>query len=203
MVQFDWSVGAISKALKDLDLHENTILIVSSDNGPVYDDGYEDGSTVRKSTKEADQGHDGSGPYRGGKYQIYEGGTRVPFIVRWPKMIKPSVSSALVSQIDLIASFAKLLNVKLNKNEAPDSRNTLDAFLGKDKEGLEFTLQEANRTLALREGDWKFIPGKNNAQLYDLSTDSGESKNLITQKPALAKKLRQKLNKLKSESGLR
>ena len=203
MVQFDWSVGAISKALKDLDLHENTILIVSSDNGPVYDDGYEDGSTVRKSTKEADQGHDGSGPYRGGKYQIYEGGTRVPFIVRWPKMIKPSVSNALVSQIDLIASFAKLLNVELNKNEAPDSRNTLDAFLGKDKEGLDFTLQEANRTVALREGDWKFIPGKNNAQLYDLSTDTGESKNLITQKPALAKKLRQKLNKLKSESGLR
>ena len=85
MVQFDWSVGAIAKILDELDLSENTIFIVSSDNGPVYDDGYEDGSTVRKSTEEADQGHDGSGPYRGGKYQIYEGGTRVPFIIRWPK----------------------------------------------------------------------------------------------------------------------
>ena len=110
MVQFDWSVGAISKALEEEELTENTILIVSSDNGPVYDDGYEDGSTVRKSTKEADQGHDGSGPYRGGKYQIYEGGTRVPFIIRWPGKINAGVSNALVSQIDFIASFANLLD---------------------------------------------------------------------------------------------
>ena len=203
MVQFDWSVGAISKILEELDLADNTIFIVSSDNGPVYDDGYEDGSTVKKSTQEADQGHDGSGPYRGGKYQIYEGGTRVPFIVRWPKKIKPKVSNALVSQIDFIASFADLLNIKLKNNEAPDSRNTLDAFLGKDEDGLKYTLQEANRTVAIREGNWKFIPGKKNTQLYDLGTDIGEKVNLATKKPEIAKALAAKLAKLRSSKGLR
>ena len=76
------------------------------------------------------------------------------------KKIKPKVSNALVSQIDFIASFAELLNIKLKNNEAPDSRNTLDAFLGKDENGLKYTLQEANRTVAIREGNWKFIPGK-------------------------------------------
>ena len=203
MVQFDWSVGAIAKILDELDLSRNTIFIVSSDNGPVYDDGYEDGSTVRKSTEEADQGHDGSGPYRGGKYQIYEGGTRVPFIIRWPKKIKPAVSNALVSQIDFIASFAKLLNIELKNNEARDSRNTLDAFIGKDQKGLKYTLQEANRTVAIREGNWKYIPGKKNAQLYNLSEDIGERNNMILKKPQLPKSLAAKLTKLRSSKGLR
>ena len=119
MVAFDWAVGELLKTLEDSDLTENTIVIFSSDNGPVYDDGYDDGTTVRTSTKEIDQGHDGSGPYRGGKYQIYEGGTRVPFILRWPARVEPGVSDALVNQIDLLASFADLLDQanKLIKRE--------------------------------------------------------------------------------------
>ncbi|MEX1049145.1 MAG: sulfatase-like hydrolase/transferase, partial [Akkermansiaceae bacterium] len=108
MVHFDWAVGELLKTLDEQGLAENTLVIFSSDNGPVYDDGYDDGTKVHTSTGEVDQGHDGSGPYRGGKYQIYEGGTRVPFIVRWPAKIKSGVSDALVSQIDFIASFAAM-----------------------------------------------------------------------------------------------
>ena len=129
MVQFDWATGEILDALDQHGLADNTIVIWSSDNGPVYDDGYDDGTTVQTSTKEVDRGHDGSGPYRGGKYQIFEGGTRVPLLVRWPGHIKPGVSNALVNQIDFVASFASLLKVELQKDQAIDSRDNLRALL--------------------------------------------------------------------------
>ena len=177
MVQFDWSTGEILKALDKHGLTENTLVIFSSDNGPVYDDGYKDGTTVLTSSKEVDRGHDGSGPYRGGKYQIYEGGTRVPLIVRWPGKIKPGTSKALVNQIDFIASFASLLDIKLEPNEAIDSRDILPALLGKDNVGLPYTIEEA-RGQALRRGKWKFILGnkKKRDALYNLETDIGEKK---------------------------
>ena len=82
MVQFDWFTGEILKTLEEHGLTENTLVIFSSDNGPVYDDGYDDGTTVKPARGESDRRHDGSGIYRGGKYQIYEGGTRIPFIIR-------------------------------------------------------------------------------------------------------------------------
>ena len=97
----------------------------------------------------------------------------------------------------------KLLNIELKNNEARDSRNTLDAFIGKDQKGLKYTLQEANRTVAIREGNWKYIPGKKNAQLYNLSEDIGERNNMISKKPQLAKSLAAKLTKLRSSKGLR
>ena len=203
MVQFDWLVGDVVEALEENGFTENTIVIVSSDNGPVYDDGYSDGSTVRKSSQEADQGHDGSGPWRGGKYQIYEGGTRVPFIVRWPGRINPGTSSALVSQIDFIASFAALLEIELAPEEAPDSRNTLAAFLGTDKAGLPFTLEEAGKQVALRSGKWKFIPGKNGGQLFDLSRDQGEENNVLADHPELAARLAAQLKQLRAAKSLR
>jgi len=205
MVQFDWSVGAIMQALEKEGLSENTIVIFSSDNGPVYDDGYRDGTVVRTSTKEVDQGHDGSGPYRGGKYQIYEGGTRVPFIVSWPKGIKPGVSTALMNQIDFIASFAALLDVPLAADEAPDSRDCLDALLGKSPDGLPFMIEEAKASVAIRKGPWKYIPAgkkkpKAKSELYHLDDDIGESKNIIAEHPELVKELDALIKKLK-ESG--
>ena len=212
MVQFDWSTGQIMKALEENGLTENTIVIFSSDNGPVYDDGYKDGSVTKTSTKETDHGHDGSGPYRGGKYQIYEGGTRVPFIIRWPKKIKPGVSNALVSQIDFLASFAKLLNIELKSGEAADSRDILKTFLGEDKKGLPYMLEEARRTVAIRKGKWKYIPGNKakgkkkrgpKAQLYDLETDKGEQNNVISKYPKIAEELETLLNKAKNGKGLR
>lgn len=195
MVEFDWAVGELMKTLDELGLTENTMVIFSSDNGPVYDDGYEDGTTVHTSTRDIDQGHDGSGPYRGGKYQIYEGGTRVPFIIRWPAAIQPAVSNALVNQIDFIASFAAMLDQEVPAGHAIDSRNTLQALLGKDPKGLPYMIEEAD-SLALREGPWKFIPGgkkTKGGELYQLDDDIGETNNLIKQHPERVQAMRQRI----------
>jgi arylsulfatase A-like enzyme len=207
-VEFDWATGEVLKMLEQQGITDNTIVIWSSDNGPVYDDGYEDGTTVRTSTKESDRGHDGSGPYRGGKYQIYEGGTRVPFIVRWPGKITPGKTDALFNQIDLIASFASLLDIKLAPNQAIDSRNALPALLGKDPKGQSYTIEEAGRSIALRQDYWKYITStrkKNNSgQLYNLKEDVGERNNVISQHPEIAKQMHTLLMKLfRSKDGLR
>jgi len=203
MVQLDWSTGQILKELDKLGIAENTIVIFSSDNGPVYDDGYKDGTVVRTSTQEVDQGHDGSGPYRGGKYQIYEGGTRVPFIVRWPAKIKPGKSDALVSQIDLFASFAALLDIKLKDTQAIDSRNCLDAFLGKDKKGQPYIIEEA-RGLALRRGPWKYIKSKNGGQLYNIDEDIAEQNDVAKENEKLVAEMSEQLDKLvKAKEGIR
>lgn len=203
MVQFDWTTGAIIKALEDSGLRENTIIIFSSDNGPVYDDGYKDGCVVKTSTKDVDRGHDGSGPYRGGKYQILEGGTRVPFIVSWPAKIKPGVSDAMMNQIDFLASFAHMLDIDLLPNEAIDSRNMFAALTDASEDGLPYMLEEAYGT-ALRKGDWKFIPNKKKGgRLFDLSTDKEEKINLAKQKPEMFEVLRKLHDTLKNSKGVR
>ena len=206
MVQLDWACGRILAALDQGGLAENTIVIFSSDNGPVYDDGYEDGTTVRTSTAESDRGHDGSGPYRGGKYQVYEGGTRVPLLVRWPGRVSPGVSDATVNQIDLLASFAGMLGHELADEQAIDSRDTMSAFLGDDAAGVPFMIEEARR-LALRVGDWKFVQRrgkKGSAELYDLSEDVGEQRDLAVEQPERLAKMKAMLNALvTSERGVR
>ena len=205
MVQFDWSTGEIMQALEEHGLTENTIVIFSSDNGPVYDDGYDDGTKVKKSGQEQDRGHDGSGIYRGGKYQIYEGGTRVPFIVRWPAKIKPGTSDAMVNQIDFIASFAALLDLELPADEARDSRNTLEALLGNDPTGLPFMIEEALKTRALRVGPWKYIADQQESRrrLYHLAKDPSEQKNVITEHPEKAATMASQLKKLMAAGGVR
>ncbi|WP_372798900.1 sulfatase-like hydrolase/transferase, partial [Pontiella sp.] len=210
MVQFDWATGEIMKALEQYGLTENTLVIFSSDNGPVYDDGYDDGTTVKTSTKEVDRGHDGSGIYRGGKYQIYEGGTRVPFIVRWPAQVRPGVSHALVNQIDFIASFADLLDVELPDTEARDSRNALKALLGKDAKGHALMIEEAHG-LALRQGDWKYMEKQKYSwggkpqppQLYNLEKDPGETANVIDQYPEKAAEMDRILKAFRRQEGVR
>jgi arylsulfatase A len=205
-VELDWAVGEIMKMLQENGLSENTIVIFSSDNGPVYDDGYEDGTTVKESRGESDRGHDGSGIYRGGKYQIYEGGTRVPFIVRWPDKIKPGKSDALVSQIDLLASFASYFDIPLNADDAYDSRNTWNAFIGKDPVGLNFMIEESyGKRKAIRVGQWKYITGSKNIQpeLFNLETDPQEASNLMVEYPEKAEALKQQLQKLIKEGRIR
>jgi arylsulfatase A-like enzyme len=199
MVSFDWSCGAILDILEKHGLADNTIVILGSDNGPVYDDGYKDGTTVKKANGSNDRGHFGAGPFRGGKYSIYEGGTRTPFIVRWPSRIEPGVSDALVTQVDLLASFAELLDQPIPQGEAMDSRNHLPALLGEDPVGADIILKQTNnRTVAIRKGDWKYIPGKN-PQLYDLSTDIGEKTNLIDKRPAVAKEMAELMQRYRKE----
>ena len=206
MVQLDWSTGAVMKMLEEHGLTENTIVIFSSDNGPVYDDGYTDGTTVKTSSKEVDRGHDASGPYRGGKYQILEGGTRVPLIIRWPKKIKPGKSKALVSQADFLASFAAMLDVEVPKDQAIDSQNAIKALLGEDPVGNTIIFEEAGRGRALRKGKWKFIAGAKNKktgkskgnQLFDLEADVVEKNNVAADHPDVAKELADLMLKVKT-----
>ena len=198
MVQLDWSTGQILAALEEYGLTDNTLVIFSSDNGPVYDDGYEDGTTVLTSTKEVDRGHDASGPYRGGKYQIYEGGTRVPFIVKWPGHVQPGTSSnAMVNQIDFIASFADLLGIELEKEHAIDSRNIMPALLGKTDVGQSYMIEEA-RGLALRNGPWKFVQGKKGepGELFNLESDVSEQHDLANENQKVLKEMAAWLKKL-------
>jgi arylsulfatase A-like enzyme len=212
MVQFDWTTGEIMKALEKNGLTENTIVIFSSDNGPVYDDGYADGTKVFCSEKETDRGHDGSGIWRGGKYQIFEGGTRVPFIVRWPARIRPGVSDAMVNQVDLLGSFAELLGIELSEGEAVDSRSTLAAFLGKDAKGQEFMIEESFG-LALRHNQWKYTqpatpvwPPRRvpiERALYNLAEDPGETKNIIADYPEQAAEMEAKLTDMVKSGGIR
>ncbi|MBI4877643.1 MAG: sulfatase-like hydrolase/transferase, partial [Acidobacteria bacterium] len=204
--QFDDCVGKITAALDKLNLAGNTLLIVTSDNGPVVDDGYADGSV------EALDGHAPAGPLRGGKYSIYEGGTRVPFIARWPKRIKPGVSDALIGQYDFMASFAALTGRSLAEDAGPDSINVLPALLGESRQGRDHLVEHA-QGLALRQGNWKLVAptvpagggkkqaGKNAVrapELYNLAGDVGETKDLAGQNPQLVREMLTRLEKIRS-----
>ncbi len=203
IAEFDWSVGQIAGALDRLKLAEDTLVIVTSDNGPVLDNGYADGS------EEDVNGHAPAGPWRGRKGSYYEGGTCVPFIASWPARIKPKVSGALVAQPDLLASFAALTGRPLKADAAPDSFNVLPALLGDSNQGRDHLVEFANR-LALRKGSWKLIPGKSpetpgarrkgggqgQTELYDLAADPGESKNLAAERPEVAKEMTALLEKI-------
>ena len=192
IVQFDWCVGEILSTLEKLNLSSNTIVILSSDNGPVLDDGYVDRAV------EDLNGHTPAGPLRGGKYSAYEGGTRVPFLLRWPGRVTPGVSDALVSQVDLIASFSALTGQTIPAGDAPDSVNMLPALLGESKTGrVKLVEHDGFRALAFRDGLWKFIETNRrtrltnslSGELFDLSHDLGETNNLISVKPGTGKKL--------------
>lgn len=151
IMQFDWSVGQIMNTLERLGLMENTLIILSSDNGPVVDDGYQDCS------EELLGNHKPWGKLRGGKYSAFEAGTRVPAIVSWPKHIKRGVvSDVLVSQIDWFSSLSSLIRAKLPKGTAPDSFDYLGNWLGENKEGRPWILEQSN-TLSLRTCEWKYI----------------------------------------------
>lgn len=153
IAQFDWAVGQLLDALDEMGLADNTLIILSSDNGPVVDDGYADRAV------ELLGDHKPAGPLRGNKYSAFEGGTRIPAIVRWPKEIKnPGVSDALVCQIDWFASLAALTQSRLPEGSAPDSYNYLDTWLGKNREDRPWVIEQAlNHALSVRTKDWKYI----------------------------------------------
>lgn len=198
MVQLDWTVGQILKALETHKLTDNTIVIFSSDNGPAYFEGYLNNKPAMDAGREGYKGHDASGLYRGGKYEIYEGGTRVPFIIRWPAKIQAGkTSDAMVSQVDLLASFAHLLGITLPDGQAADSRNMLDAFLGHDPAGLDEMVEEALGRLALRQGNWKLIDKGKSVQLYNLANDPSEQNDVTERHPDRVKQMRKRLQAIK------
>jgi arylsulfatase A-like enzyme len=210
IVQMDWCLGEVLNQLERLKLAEETLVLFSSDNGPVVDDGYKDQAVEKLGD------HRPAGPLRDGKYSAYEAGTRVPFIVRWPARVKPGVSDALVSQIDLLASFAKLAGQSLATNDAPDSLNVLLALLGESKVGRPFLVEQGG-PLALREGNWKYIrpskgpkryeatntePGNDPAgQVFDLSDDLGERTNLAEKNVTRLEEMGRRLDTIQQQGG--
>jgi arylsulfatase A-like enzyme len=193
IAQLDWSVGQVLATLDKLGLTRNTLVLFTSDNGPVIDDGYRDQAVEKLGD------HTPAGPFRGGKYSTFEAGTRVPFIVRWPARVKRGVSDALLSQVDLIASFAALVDQPPPGPTARDTENMLPALLGASKTGRAVLVEQAAARLALRQGAWKYIPPSqgprvqqntntetgNDAepQLYDLARDPGERTNVAAANP--------------------
>jgi arylsulfatase A-like enzyme len=212
ILEFDWSVGEILKCLDNLNLSKNTLVILTSDNGPVVDDGYQDQAV------ELLDGHKPAGPLRGGKYSLFDGGTRIVFVARWTGKIKPGTTDALFSQIDLMSSFAELTGQKLPDDAGPDSFNRLDVLLGKSGKDRDWLVEHAGR-LTIIKGDWKYIePGPGQRinintntelgndtvpQLYNLRTDLGEKTNVASQNPAVVKELKEQLDKIKSDGRTR
>ena len=211
--EVDDSFGQVLAALDRLKLTENTIVIVSSDNGPVLDDGYKDGAVEKL------DGHKPAGPLRGGKYTAWEGGTREPFVVRWTGHVKPGVSDALVCQVDLLASFAALTHQTLAEDAGPDSFNVLPALLGESKTGRDVLIEQGGPP-AVRKGLWKLIVAQKapprkialedndrqprdtgaggGLQLFNLAEDPGETKNLAEQQPDKTKELQEILTKARA-----
>ncbi len=212
LLQLDWTVGQIEAALKKKGLLENTLIIFTSDNGFVIDDGYKD-QAVEKLGE-----HKPGGIFRGGKYSAFEAGTRVPFIVSWKGKIQPGkVNDALFSQIDLYASIAALAGIAVEADQAPDSKNLLSVLLNQSQQSSAFVIEQSlNSTLSILVDHWKYIePSKGPKlnketntelgnltvpQLYDLKNDPGETNNLAEKMPAKLIELKTLLDQQKQSS---
>lgn len=197
ILEADWVIGELLKTLEEMGILENTLIVFSSDNGPVLNDGYFDDAVEKLGN------HTPSGPLRGGKYSLFEAGTKVPFVTYWKGKIQPGVSDALVTQIDLLSSIAALVG---SSEKGPDSENLLDAFLGKSKKGREAVVLEAATKTALRAGDWAMIPpykgpavqnqvnielgNSSEYQLYNLKNDPGQRNNLAASNPEKLEKMK-------------
>lgn len=216
IAQFDWSVGEILRALEDEGVLENTLIILTSDNGPVLDDGYAD------EAEELVGDHSPTGYLRGGKYSTFEGGTRVPFIVHWPSMIKESaVKDGLVSQIDFLDVMASITGVsggqRLSPDGAPIEKNS---WLGADDCGRPFAVEmAANHTLSLIMFGWKYIEPKGGPamvpwgpkietgystepQLYKtVDGELDENNNVAAENPTMVNGLKEELERIRNTRG--
>ena len=197
IVEADWCLGELKKTLEEEGILENTLIIFSSDNGPVLNDGYYDDSDVKNGS------HTPWGPYRGGKYSLFEAGTRVPFFTYWKGKIKPGVSDTMVSQLDLLSSLAQLVGSEVRTE---DSLPLLELLMGQSNYGRKEMVIEATSRTAFKRGDWVMIPpyegfavndkvkielgNDPEFQLYNLSNDVGQQNNLALQNP---KKLQEML----------
>lgn len=192
IAEADWCVGELLRFLEKERLLEKTIIIFSSDNGPVLNDGYKDGAS------ELVGEHKPAGGLRGGKYSLFDGGTHVPFFVYWKGHIQPVKSDALICHMDIMASLAELLAIDLPQDL--DSEAHLDALLGKSSKARRDLVVEAQGRLAYRNGDWVMLPPYKGAErnltgnelgnlgvygLYDLSSDIGQEKNVAAENPEI------------------
>ncbi len=218
IAQFDWCVGELVRALEEQGVLENTLIILTSDNGPVLDDGYDDRA------EELVGEHSPTGGLRGGKYSSFEGGVRVPFIVHWPARIKePAVKEGLVSQIDFLDVMAKVIGVSKDTPLSPDGSPCEAAvWLGETPKNRPFTVAMAsNRTLSLIGEEWKYIEPKAGPaiipwgpkietgysaepQLFKkINGEFDETKNLATENPDILKIMQGILEQIKNNRGFK
>ena len=214
IAEMDWCAGELLDALDRLGLRDNTIVIFSSDNGPVLDDGYQDGAEKMVGT------HRPAGPLRGGKYSMYDGGTRVPFILRWPAAVTPGETDSIVSHVDFHASLASLVGQTLADNEAPDSLDVLDALLGRSAAGRDELVTEGMRAKTVyRKHDWVYIPphdgppvnpqthielgNSQDPQLYDLSQDIGQIRNVAAEQTEVVATMAARVDVIQTGDGTR
>ncbi len=202
-LQMDDCLGRLRAALTEHG-YSDCLFIFSSDNGPVINDGYFDGSIRdckgHNPVAPMNAGKWRDGKLAGGKYGIMEGSTRVPFIVSWPGHTGQGDSAALVSQVDLARSLAELAGAAVPTGALPDSRNQLPALLGQDTVGAPHIIESNNGgILALRSGSYKYYRQGKVEHLYDLSTDLQERRNLAPSNPQKVEKMRQMLQQLRQQ----
>ena len=223
IVQMDWEVGQVLAALDRLQLANNTLVLFTSDNGPILFDGYYDHS------REDAHGHRPADGLRGWKYLVYEGGTRVPMIVRWPGKVPTGVSDQMFCLTDVLATCAALTGGALPPNVGVDSLNQLPVFLGQTRKAVRHIVvqQGISGSLALRDDQWKYIPANANVAasgmgsganpnderfaaavireplLFNLAADPAETNNLAAKYPEKMARLAALLRKIQSDGRAR
>ena len=208
--ELDWSVGQVAGALDRLGLADNTLLIVTSDNGGVMKDAYQDGAA------EDTSGHRCNGALRGYKGGLFEGGHRIPFIARWKGHIEPGTSNQLICHVDFSATCAALLSRPVQRDAFPDSVNVLPAFLGTTQQPIRHSLVHHTGgfpgRLAIRSGPWKLIaaaprsekaprtqPNRPDARaiLFNLADDPQEKRDVSGEYPDKVRELTDLLQQIR------
>lgn len=196
ILEADWCVSEFLNVLDTIGISDNTLVIFTSDNGPVLDDGYADKAV------ELVGDHKPAGPYRGWKTTLYTGGTCVPLLIRWPGVVRHDVSEAIVCQMDLLASLAALTGQTYR--ERTDSQNTLPAFLGQSNKGRSELVLEGMFNYCFRQGDWVMIPpypgNSLEYQLYNVKKDPGQKDNVAAKNPRILRQMMMRFEQLKRET---
>lgn len=214
ILELDWTIGELLQSLDKAGKRDDTLIIFCSDNGPVLDDGYVD-EAIEKLGE-----HRPAGPFKGGKYNVFEAGTRTPFIASWPNQIpKGIVSDNMVSTIDFSASLATLVGIDLPEGRFRDSVDVLDALLAKPnaKGRANLVIQDNGSAgnFGYREGKWKLINYRsknarnvelrlvntpvNSLMLFDLEADPGETRDVSGEFPDVTKRMHEALMKIVNE----
>lgn len=182
--ELDDAVGQVLDALDRLDLARDTLVLFTSDNGGTDWIAYDYGERNEL------HGHAPNGALRGEKFTHWEGGSRVPWMVRWPALVEAGTESdAVVGLVDVTASMARLVGTEIPEGQAPDSVDVLDALLGVSPTGREeFVGIQSGRNLFVRRGDWKWVPARRQqpGQLFDLASDPAETTDVSDEHPELA-----------------
>ena len=206
VVEADWCVGQAIACLDSLGILDNTLVIFTSDNGAVLQDGYQDLALELANEK----GHDPDNGLRGGKYSLYDAGTHIPMIVYWKGHIEPAVSDAWFCQVDLFATFGEIIGGTVP--EGLDAESYTDVILGKELSGgREVQMLEAQGKLALRHGEYVYIPSYSGSNynatgielgcndhetLWNLKEDPAQRKDIAAEKPELLESMREEFLEL-------